>query len=133
MALVKCEKCGRMFSMGEDAGEDVKQICSRCLEDKDDDFKKVRSYVYDHVGCSIREVSVNTDVSEATIREYVRQGRIEIYGEGKAFKCAGCERMIFHGKYCDTCYSEVSSNLNEIGKQLRSGDADPYKFKHVKK
>ena len=63
MDLKNCIECGRSF-----ASKDGEKLCKRCLEKKvEDDFKKVRDYLYDHPGADIKEVSEVTGVEEKII------------------------------------------------------------------
>ena len=103
-----CIKCGRIFQY-----DGFNKKCERCRRDEEEDFKKVKEYLYDNPGATITEVSEETGVEEDLILKYLRQGRLEISSEGGSLvlDCERCGRAIRTGKFCDQCAEEMAREL----------------------
>ncbi|SHI61841.1 flagellar operon protein TIGR03826 [Geosporobacter subterraneus DSM 17957] len=103
-----CIKCGRIFQY-----DGFNKKCDRCRKDEEEDFKKVKEYLYDNPGATITEVSEETGVEEDLILKYLRQGRLEITSEGGSLvlDCERCGRAIRTGKFCDQCAEEMAREL----------------------
>lgn len=98
MDLRNCRKCGRVFAYNG------VEVCSRCLSSDEEDFKKVKDYLYDHPGATITEVSEETGVDEKKILRYLRESRIEIREENNLLlDCQRCGIPIRSGRFCDAC------------------------------
>lgn len=126
MDLINCAKCGRVF------GYSGSEVCSRCTGNDEDDFKKVKDYLYDNPGSNIVEVSEATEVSEKKILRYLRESRIEVREDDNALlDCEGCGESIKSGRYCDKCagklkkeFTSVTKPQKEEQKPLNSGKQD---------
>lgn len=122
MALKNCEKCGRAF-----ASVDEMTLCSRCIkENEDNNFKKVRNYLYDNPGADIKELARETGVDEKVILQFIRDGRIgSIKGANvshDARECKKCGKSIVVGTICDDCRKkELEEQLMGAAKELRPG------------
>lgn len=108
MALKNCAKCGRMFSANMD-----QKFCEKCSVNDDELFKRVREYIYDNPSCSIPEVAEATEVEENLILKFLRQGKLELKGEGVGYGCERCGISITSGRYCDKCSYELTNGLKE--------------------
>ena len=108
MTLKNCAKCGRMFSATLD-----QKHCSKCTENDEEEFKVVREYIYDNPGCNIGEVAEATEVDEDKILKFLKQGKLELKGEGVGYGCDKCGINITSGKYCEKCTYELSHGLKE--------------------
>lgn len=106
--LVNCKKCGRMFS--SIAGE---KLCSRCRTNDEDDFKIVREYIYDNPGARVQEVAEETGVSEKKILKFLREGKLELKGEGVGYPCASCGKSIKTGRFCEECQRELKQGFTK--------------------
>jgi flagellar protein len=118
MDLKNCIECGRSF-----ASKDGEKLCKRCLEKKvEDDFKKVRDYLYDHPGADIKEVSEVTGVEEKIILKLLRQDRIEVIDEENSIlKCKRCGKPIKSGRMCDDCKKiEFAKSLQDAGNEIKN-------------
>ncbi|KAB3539679.1 MerR family transcriptional regulator [Alkaliphilus pronyensis] len=106
MDLRNCSKCGRVFSYKGVA------VCSRCFNDDESDFSKVKEYLYDNPGASVKEVSDETGVTEKQILRYLRENRIEIREESNFFlDCERCGKPIKSGRFCDGCTMQLQKEL----------------------
>ena len=108
MDLKNCVECGRSF-----ASKDGEKLCKRCLDKKvEDDFKKVRDYLYDHPGADISDVSEHTGVEEKIILKLLRQDRIEVVDE---------ENSIKSGRLCEECKKiEFAKSLKDAGEEIKN-------------
>ena len=124
MELKNCEKCGRKF--GAMSSE---TLCTKCsAENIESDFKKVRDYLYDNPGASVREVSEETGVAKRIILKLLKDERIEIIDENNGLlNCERCGVSIKSGKICDGCKNELAKDLMGAAKNLKPEDKAPEK------
>ncbi|AOT70032.1 TIGR03826 family flagellar region protein [Geosporobacter ferrireducens] len=103
-----CRKCGRIFQY-----DGFNKNCERCRKNEEEDFRRVKEYLYDNPGATISEVSQETEVEEDLILKYLRQGRLEITGEGGSLvlDCERCGRAIRTGRFCDQCAEEMAKEM----------------------
>ncbi|SDJ90994.1 TIGR03826 family flagellar region protein [Natronincola ferrireducens] len=121
MELKNCTKCGRAFAY---TGSD---LCSRCDNTDEEDFKKVKDYLYDHPGANILEVSEATEVSEKKILKFLRENRIEIReADNLLLGCERCAAPIRSGKFCDKCAAQLKKEFSSI---LQTNKTEPDKPK----
>ena len=101
MDLKNCVECGRTF-----ASKDGEKLCKRCLDKKvEDDFKKVRDYLYDHPGADISDVSEHTGVEE----------------KNSILKCKSCGKPIKSGRLCEECKKiEFAKSLKDAGEEIKN-------------
>ena len=95
-----CEKCGRIFqsSFGSD-------VCPQCENVFDDDYHKVRDYLYDHPGAAEQEIRKEfPDVTHKDIMNWLRSGKLSIADSSKVrLTCEQCGKVIREGYYCEEC------------------------------
>lgn len=116
MELKNCKKCGRTF--GSVDGED---FCSKCkVVDLEQDFKKVRDYLYDNPGAIIEEVHEATGVDKAVIIKFLRDERIEIVEDDNSLlRCQRCSVSIKTGKFCEKCKVEIDKEFKSAVKDIQ--------------
>jgi len=122
-----CKRCGRLFNyIGG------RPICQDCKKQDEEEFKRVKEYLYEHPKASIIEVSNALDISVQKIKSYLREGRLEIVGtEGNVvLECEKCGKSINTGRFCNECSRELTEGFKataqEISKSV-SGDTDKKK------
>lgn len=71
MSFENCPICGKLFEK-----HGFYEVCSNCFQKNQNDFSKVRDFLYTNPNKNIMEVAVATGVSIEKIREFIRQGRI---------------------------------------------------------
>jgi len=106
--LMNCKKCGRLYS-----SKNGSSLCSRCNEDIDDEFTRVREYIYDNPTSSVKDVSAATSVDTDAILKWIREGKIVL---GESSKIAFCERCGEHtegDRFCPKCVRELTNGLKE--------------------
>jgi len=93
------------------------KLCAECLLELDQDFIKIREYLYDHEGAGIDEVSEATDVTRKTILHLLKEERLLVGDEnGNAnslLTCESCKRPIHTGRMCVACKNEVMAAIQE--------------------
>lgn len=108
--LKTCTRCKRMFryfGFGH-------LYCPTCQKIDEDDFEKVRSYIYEHGTATALEVSEATEVSLKHIEQFLKDGRLEIPETSPIFiKCEQCRTNIRSGRFCSECASRMSKALRE--------------------
>lgn len=102
-----CPRCGKIFTyIG-------RPICNRCIEDEEDEFKRVKEYVYDNPGATISETSQVTEVSVEKIMRFLREERLEIKAENSnmMLQCERCGAPISAGRFCEHCKKDLNSGF----------------------
>lgn len=104
--LKNCKNCGRAYQYDGNA------YCKRCRQDSEEEYKRVKEYLYDNPGASVAEVSEETEVSEKKILKFLREGRLEIKDENNFFlDCERCGVAIKSGRFCDKCTHEMANEF----------------------
>lgn len=106
MNVRNCKKCGRLFVW---TGV---PICPQCQKEEEEDFKKVKDYLYEYPGATLPQVSQATGVSPEKILRFLKEERLEIVGESNiVLECERCGKAIKTGRLCDECKKEVGSKF----------------------
>ncbi|MGX8796358.1 hypothetical protein ACR6HW_09780 [Fusibacter sp. JL298sf-3] len=104
--LRNCKKCNRLFSAKE--GE---FLCSRCNDEVDDEFTKVREYIYDNPTSGVKDVSASTGVHVDVILKWIKEGRILLSERTPITFCERCGEPSDGARYCKKCVHELSVGL----------------------
>lgn len=112
-----CRKCGRIYNYIGGA-----PICPTCKQDEENDFQKVKEYLYDYPGASLTQVSTELDISVEKIKRFLKEGRLEITNdEGNlVLECENCGKAIKSGRYCEACERELTFGLKSVASQLKT-------------
>lgn len=107
--LRNCSKCGRLF------GYVGSPICSYCREEEEDEFKKVKEYLYDYPGSTVFEVSEATGVETEKIMRFLREERLQVSSENPnmLLECEGCGRPINTGRFCQKCREDLQASMRK--------------------
>lgn len=107
MAIENCERCGTLYH------KTIKNICGKCVQQEEEDYKKVRLYLKRHKTVEITTVSEDTGVDLDLIYQFLQEGRI-VLGSGVAsgYPCKQCGTAIQSGSLCSTCEGE-RNNLQQ--------------------
>ena len=119
-----CSECGGVMvfkGLGEDQGE-------KCGFLEYDDYGKARNYVEKHMGANAAEVAKATGVPQKSIRDMLKEGKLEIAKDSVIFlKCEICGAKISSGKYCPKCEMNYHHDLEEMARKARHhGDTFGY-------
>lgn len=136
-----CKRCGRLFKMDVYESE----LCPNCLKIDEDDFEKVREYLYEHNTATAIEISEQTDVDITQIERYLKNGRLEIPENSPIFiKCEMCGADIRSGRLCSACSIKMSnatriqmhitdSQIGETPKKSKDKSSKMYYFDNRRK
>jgi flagellar operon protein (TIGR03826 family) len=112
--LSNCPKCGKLFIR-------VREICDDCYEKQEEDYQKVSSYLWDHPGCNIQELSNATGVSVSQIRQFILANRIIISQfKNLSYPCDTCGKMIKEGKTCPSCLKKIIELASKVEKEKQT-------------
>lgn len=118
MAEVRnCKKCGKIFNyLGGSP------ICPVCRQMDEDDFKRIKEYLYDNPKASLNQVSSELEISVEKIRRFLKDGRLEILSDegNMILDCESCGKSIKSGRYCPECERNLSNNLRDTASQMKS-------------
>lgn len=103
-----CRKCGKIFNYIGGA-----QICPVCREQDETDFKRIKEYLYDNPGASMSDISAELDISVEKIKRFLKEGRLEIIGDGGNFvlECECCGKSIKSGRLCNECAKGLNDEI----------------------
>jgi len=110
-----CKRCGRIFNYLGGS-----QICPSCKEEDEEDFKRVKKYLYENPKATISEVASELDISIEKIKKFLREERLEIVGDPRlvGLECEKCGKPINTGRFCDECSRDLASGFNSVAKKL---------------
>lgn len=112
-----CRKCGKIFTYLGGA-----PICPACKQVDEEDFKRIKEYLYKNPGAGLNQVSVELDIGVEKIKRFLKEGRLEIVStEGNMFlECENCGKSIKSGRYCDDCEKDMAANFKSTAAQMKS-------------
>lgn len=113
MGLKNCKRCGEVFAT------DRKKICPDCERELEENFDKVRDYIYDHGQATIPQIHEETGVSVKEIEQFIREGRLIEYNVDINIDCKKCGTDIQSGDYCSNCKEELSQGLSSKKKRIK--------------
>jgi len=113
---IYCPKCGGVMVF-KGVGE---YHCEDCGYVDYDDYGKVRLYVERHVGATASEVEEHTGVSQKTIRQMLKEHKLEVTKDSAAFlKCEVCGAPIRGGRLCEKCEREHHLRMEDEQRRQR--------------
>lgn len=131
-----CQRCGKLFKIDNYNFE----LCPNCIKIDNEDFEKVRTYLYDHNTATSVEISENVGIPIAQIERYLKNGRLEIPENSPIFiKCEKCGSDIRSGRLCSACSLKLSNSMRmemhiteaqigETPKKNKSSESKMYYF-----
>lgn len=110
-----CRRCNKIFNYLGGL-----PICLDCKQEDEANFKRVKEYLYEHPGASLYDVSKELEISVQQIKTYLKEGRLEIVGEGgnMFLECEKCGKSIPTGRFCKDCTNEVTSDIKSVVGQM---------------
>ena len=137
MEYRNCLRCGKVFNYMS------QPICDDCARAEEEDFMRVKEYVWDNPHSNLIAISEATGVSEKRIMKYLKEGRLEIENDESAplLTCDHCGKPITSGRYCDACVININSTINdlfvdrtpEIKKPISNGNPKMHTYGNEKK
>lgn len=90
------------------------RYCNKCTALFDEEYKRVKDYLWDHREATLTEVAEDCDVSTKTIKKWIREERLEFKNaEGSGMFCESCGKAVSSGKYCPECKKNIANMLQE--------------------
>ncbi len=112
-----CRKCGKIYNYIGGA-----PICHACKQLEEDDFQKVKEYLYAKPGATLTEVSTELEMSIEKIKRFLKEGRLEITDDfgNIVLECEGCGKSIKSGRFCEECERDLTIGLRSAARQIKS-------------
>lgn len=104
LEIRNCKICGIVFQY-----TGFFDVCIDCRDHDENEFDKIRQYLYEHPCASIFEVANTLDITLKKIKYYLREGRLEILEKINSFlDCEMCKQPIRSGRYCEECSKKAA-------------------------
>jgi flagellar operon protein (TIGR03826 family) len=113
-----CKRCGHIFNYIGGM-----PICPTCKGMDEEDFKRVKAYLWDNPGATLSEVSSVLEISVEKIKAFLKEGRLEIIGDAEGnmiLECEKCGKSIKSGRLCDECTKGLTNELRYTASQMSS-------------
>lgn len=114
--LDNCPRCGRLFV------KLARKVCPQCHQKVEEEFRRVYDFLRkkENRQATIYETSEQTGVSVTQIKEFIRQGRLEIKDFPRmGYPCETCGELIKEGRFCHSCRQQL---LKEMATLQESGN-----------
>lgn len=121
--------------------------CEDCNTLDFDDYGKVRLYIEQHKGATALEIEAGTGVTQKTIRQMLRESRLEIAaGSNMYLHCERCKAPIRSGRLCTECemsqhrlleeqqrmmHREVMRGVQGVGTEQQTGVHGEKRFRRI--
>lgn len=125
MEMKNCRRCGKIFTyIG-------RPVCPSCRKKEEEEFKKVKEYLYEYPGASVVQISNDLEISVRKIKAYLREGRLEIIGdEGNLLlECEKCGKSIKTGRFCEDCSNEFVKDIRSVTSDMKKPEIKEEKKK----
>ncbi|GGK36185.1 hypothetical protein GCM10010965_31450 [Caldalkalibacillus thermarum] len=114
--LDNCPRCGALFV------RTTRKVCPQCHEEIERQYRIVYDFLRqkENREATIYETSEKTGVSVAQIKEFIRQGRLQLKNlPNMGYPCETCGTLIREGRLCPSCRERLMAEINSL-----SGDKD---------
>lgn len=119
MEVKTCRRCNALFHhvVGP-------PLCQKCIKKDEEDFQRVKAYLYDNPGAAMAVVCEELNVSVRQIKQYLREGRLAVPEDSPiGLECERCNARITTGRYCDRCIAGMSNQFSSIAKGMQKEQA----------
>lgn len=120
-----CKECGGVMIF-KGVGE---YACEECGALDYDEYGVVRNYIEKHSKATMAYIAAQTGVSQKSIRQMLKEGRLEIAPDSRAFlKCEMCGKDIRSGALCEKCevaYHRNKEAMERAGRMVTGYGMDP--------
>lgn len=112
MDVRNCKRCGKIYNYTGSA------VCNNCLRQEQEDFEKIREYLFRNPNSSAAEVSEALGIELKVISRFLKEGRLEadyirMSDEDSVLTCEKCGRPIKSGRFCENCVREMQSDFSK--------------------
>lgn len=115
MDVKACRGCGALFHhlVGP-------PLCQKCKKQDEEDFQRVKEYLYDNPGAAMSTVCDELGVTVKQVRHYLREGRLSVSVDSPiGIECERCNVKITSGRYCESCISAMSNQFSATAKGMQ--------------
>lgn len=114
MNLDNCPRCGKLYA------KNFKNLCSDCIRDIEAEYAKCKTYLREHKGTHMQQLSDATGVSVRQITKFIREGRISIENNPEMmYPCEVCGvTMLREGNMCESCRTRLTRDLSAASQEL---------------
>jgi len=113
-SIKQCKRCKQLFH------SNGLGYCPECVVAMEQEFVRVKEYVYEHQSANVEEIAEVTEVPEKTILYFLREGRLSISESNGVLTCQKCGRSIPTGRYCATCTQQLERSLASAARPAAS-------------
>jgi flagellar operon protein (TIGR03826 family) len=114
MDVRNCKRCGKIYNYTGSA------VCGNCLRQEQEDFEKIREYLFKNPNSSTAEVSEATGIELKVISRFLKEGRLEAdyirMSDDSALTCEKCGKPIISGRFCEGCVKQMQADFNKAAK-----------------
>ena len=108
VTIETCIKCKKLFHY---AGFGTK-FCPKCRDEDEKIRARIKEFLRENGMANMYEISVATGVPEKMIKQYLKEGMLEIpEGSPIYLKCESCGCDIRSGRWCPACATRMSNEL----------------------
>lgn len=120
MDVKTCRRCGALFHhvVGP-------RLCHNCKKKDEEDFQRVKEYLYENPGAAMATVCEDTNVTVKQVRHYLREGRLTVSKDSPiGLDCESCGARIVTGRYCDICRNNMSIQFASVSKSMKKEEPE---------
>jgi flagellar operon protein (TIGR03826 family) len=108
MDIRNCKRCGNIYHYNGTG------VCNQCTQQEQEDFDKVRDYLFEHPNSPASEINQSTGVELKVISRFLKEGRLKMEGQDEGIiTCDKCGASIKSGRFCEACLQEMQSELKK--------------------
>ncbi len=116
MDVRNCKRCGKIYNYTGGA------VCNNCLQQEQEDFEKIRDYLFNNPNSSTAEVSEATGIELKVISRFLKEGRLEAdyikMSDDAALTCEKCGKSVNSGRFCEKCVREMQTDFSRAVKPV---------------
>ena len=116
MDVRNCKRCGKVYNYNGSA------VCATCVKEEQDDFEKVRDYLFAHPNSTTLQVSQDTGIDVKVISRFLKEGRLlsddMALSEDEELKCEKCGQSIKTGRFCEQCVQSMKNEFKQATKPV---------------
>jgi flagellar operon protein (TIGR03826 family) len=133
MNVEYCPRCNRLYARNQFG------VCPKCLKEIEAQYEACVKYLRENRGCTIQELSDETEVPIKQITKFIRDGRISLANmPNMSYPCEVCGTEIREGHICDSCRSKLAKDVrglaeDELRRHERQQDAHKGSTYQIKK
>jgi predicted amidophosphoribosyltransferase len=109
----QCKSCGQIYHYNG------QPLCAACVLKTDQEFKRIKEYLYENPGASVAQVVEATGVDEKTVLYLLKEGRLEMKSAAGFLVCLSCGEPIRSGTMCAKCAKKLSSAFESVTEKKR--------------